>query len=189
MAADGPTLRREGKGMTGSAKTSEFLALFTRHQRRLYAYIRAQVRSPADADDILQEASAVLWRKFGEFQPGTDFGRWACRVARLEILTHYRHRRRLIPVFSHTLQETLADELADLVEGVDERSEALTGCLEHMSGPARQLIEWRYQADVPVAQMAQRLGRSQSAIYKALGRIHDLLLECVERRLAENEVD
>jgi RNA polymerase sigma-70 factor (ECF subfamily) len=175
--------------MTDLTKTPEFLQLFTRHQRRIYAYIRAQVRSPADADDILQETSAVLWRKIGEFQPGTDFGRWACRVARLEILTHHRHHSRLIPVFSQQLQETLADELVDLVETVDARHEALAGCLEQLSTRHRELIDRRYRANETVTRLAQRLRRSESTVYKILSRIHDMLFQCVQRSLAGSEVD
>ena len=76
-------------------KTREFVQLLLASQRRLYAFIRAQVRSRNDADDLLQQTSAVLWEKFADFQPDGDFARWACGVARLEVLTHLRNQRRL----------------------------------------------------------------------------------------------
>ena len=47
---------------------AEFLRLFLQHQRRVYALILALLPNGPDADDILQETSAVLWQKFGEFE-------------------------------------------------------------------------------------------------------------------------
>ena len=67
--------------MPESSRTDAFLELYAAAQRRVYAYIRTQVLSSADADDVMQDATTVLWRKFDQYQPGTDFVRWACRVA------------------------------------------------------------------------------------------------------------
>jgi DNA-directed RNA polymerase specialized sigma24 family protein len=39
----------------------------------MYTYIRSQVLSAHDADDIFQEVGAVLWKRFDEYRPDTDF--------------------------------------------------------------------------------------------------------------------
>jgi hypothetical protein len=41
-----------------------FLALFTKCQGRLQAFIRALVHDPTQADDVFQATSLVLWRSF-----------------------------------------------------------------------------------------------------------------------------
>jgi hypothetical protein len=40
---------------------------------------------------VLQDTSAVLWRRFHEFQEGTHFDRWACRVAKISKLQRRRN--------------------------------------------------------------------------------------------------
>ena len=54
-------------------KNRQFLRLFLQNQRRLYAYILTLLPNRADADDVLQEASLVMWDKFDEDNPPADF--------------------------------------------------------------------------------------------------------------------
>ena len=100
--------------MSDNSKTDEFVALYTNSQRQIYAYIRSQVLSPFDADDILQETSAILWRKFDEFRQGTDFVRWACRIARLEVLTYHRHHKRWLSIFSDEAADAISEKVLEL---------------------------------------------------------------------------
>jgi RNA polymerase sigma-70 factor (ECF subfamily) len=51
----------------------DFGRLFVRYQSRIYGFIRSLVVHRDDAEDLLQETASVLWRKFGEFRPGSDF--------------------------------------------------------------------------------------------------------------------
>src|SRR5262249_38382853 len=46
------------------AKGKLFLRLFLQHERRLYAYILTLLPNRADADDVLQEVSLVMWEEF-----------------------------------------------------------------------------------------------------------------------------
>ena len=43
---------------------------------------------PLDAEDVLQEANLVLWRKFDQYQEGTNFFAWACQIIRYEVLKY-----------------------------------------------------------------------------------------------------
>ena len=51
-----------------------FTRLFLRNQKRIAGLIFSLVPQGAEADDVMQETCAVMWRKFGEFAPGSDFG-------------------------------------------------------------------------------------------------------------------
>ena len=55
------------------AREHRFLQLFLAHERRIYSYILALVPVWADADDLLQQTSVVLWQKLDQFEPGTNF--------------------------------------------------------------------------------------------------------------------
>ena len=89
----------------------EFVQRLTASQRRLYAFIRSQVYSRNDADEVMQQTTAVLWEKYELFRPDGDFVRWACGIARLEVLAHFRNRRRLRVVFDDNVADAVVDRL------------------------------------------------------------------------------
>src|SRR4051812_23964504 len=74
----------------GPLQVESFLRLWEAHRRRVFHFILALLPAVQDAEDVLQETSIVLWRKFGEFEPGTNFLSWAHKVAHFEVLRHRR---------------------------------------------------------------------------------------------------
>jgi DNA-directed RNA polymerase specialized sigma24 family protein len=48
-----------------------------------------------------------------------------------------------------------------------------------------QLIQYRYSTGVTARQTAVDLRRPESTVYKALARIRETLLRCVEHKLAQ----
>lgn len=165
--------------------TREFLQLFTQSQRHVYGYIRAQVRCLSDADDVLQETSVVLWEKFAEFDSSASFTRWACGIARRQLLAHYRKSGRFRPLFSDEVDEKFVDQLTHALEAEDERTEALSHCIDELQPRHRELLTLRYADEHEIRDIATRVDRSESAIYKALAKIHDALFDCIELKMME----
>ena len=56
---------------------AQFVQRLMEHRSMLHSFVFAIARDPHLTEDILQEVSVVLWSKFSEFKPGTDFGAWA----------------------------------------------------------------------------------------------------------------
>jgi RNA polymerase sigma-70 factor, ECF subfamily len=100
--------------MSDHDQETRFSSLLRQHYRRLFAYVYAIVRSYPDAEDVLQQASLVLWEKFDDYQPETDFFNWACRVARLEAMRLLRQQRRYRAHFSEAFQLRLAAAMAGI---------------------------------------------------------------------------
>lgn len=161
----------------------EFTRLLLRHQRRVASLIFALVPRGADADDVLQETCAVMWRKFGEFQPGTDFGAWALRIARFQVMGYYNRQRRARARLSDETIETLAETIADLRWESSERAEALRECVSQLKARDFELVRRRYTADESIGEIAASLGGTADSIYKALSRLHLRLLACVTAKL------
>jgi len=166
-------------------REDRFLQLFLANERRIYAFILSLVPSWSDADDLLQETSAVLWRKLDEFEPGSDFVAWALRIARYEVLNYRKRQNRDRGLFSAETEELLAQHAVDMAHVSDDRRDALKACLEKLSVRDRELIRLRYQPGATTRDVSERVGRSLKAVYKALNRIHEQLLLCVRRGLAE----
>ena len=52
-----------------------FAELFRDCYRQLFVYVHALVRNYTDAEDVVQQASLVLWRKFDEYRARHEFPR------------------------------------------------------------------------------------------------------------------
>jgi RNA polymerase sigma factor (sigma-70 family) len=61
----------------------------------IHGFVAAMIPRTADVDDVFQEVSMSLWRKFEDFEPGTDFAAWAIQSARFYVLKHYERQRQL----------------------------------------------------------------------------------------------
>jgi RNA polymerase sigma-70 factor, ECF subfamily len=162
----------------------EFVQRLTAGQRRIHAFIRSQVCSRDDADEVMQQTTTVLWEKYGSFRQDGDFVRWACGVARLEVLTHLRNSRRVRVMLGDDVAEAVGRKLADAAVDVDLRIDMLVECMKDLAGRDRDLIERHYRSRQSVAEIAAALGLSESSVYKRLSHSRDMLYECIQQRLS-----
>jgi RNA polymerase sigma-70 factor (ECF subfamily) len=154
----------------------------TRHQPRLRGFIRCLLLEAEHVEDVLQETNMVLWRKANEFQPGTDFWKWASQVARFQVLSHWKRRNRDRHVFDLGLVEELATLVEKTTEEADLRQAALKRCLEKLPSPQRQLLDMRYSQQQSVEQITAAIGRPNGSIRQTLYRIREALLRCIEKQ-------
>jgi RNA polymerase sigma-70 factor (ECF subfamily) len=171
----------------GGPKVERFAQLLAKCQRRVFLYALGLVHNATDAEEILQQTNLVLWRKFDQYQPGTDFARWACRIAYYEVLKYRSRRAREARLFSSDFVETLAVESEAAMDQWGARRDALVQCLGKLSGKDRHLVLQRYQEDATTRSVAEALGRSIQGTRKSLHRIRMALLACIERTLAAEE--
>ena len=157
--------------------------MLLQNHKRIMGLILALVPNGPDADDILQETSAVLWRRFGEFEPGTNFSAWALRVARFQVMSHYGRRKRMQARLSDETIESLTDRLAQPSWDSPARVEALRQCLTRLRPRELELIRRRYNEEQKVPEIASDMNSTVHAIYKALNRVHLALLRCTRAAL------
>lgn len=160
-----------------------FLRLFTANEPALRAFVRSLVPTLADANDVMQEVALVLWRKFGEYNTGEDFRRWAFGVARFKVLAWHRDRSRDRHVFGEEITEFLANEATERADRFEAQREALRLCLEKLPVEQRRLMDSVYASGASVANLAARSGQTVMALYKKLHRIRMALVECTRRFL------
>ncbi|MEX0704282.1 MAG: sigma-70 family RNA polymerase sigma factor [Planctomycetales bacterium] len=175
------------RGEAAAGRGEEFVQLFTRHQRRLYLYVLAQVGDPVEAEEILQETNIVIWSKFDQFETGTNFHAWACRIATYEVLKHRERKRRDKLYFSDEFIQAVAAEGRFDSDQSDLRRLALIDCLKKLRKRDRELVRRRYAPGESGKSIAETLGRPVNSVYQSLGRIRRTLLECITRRVAAAE--
>ena len=158
---------------------AELVGLLTRNQRKIFAYIYTLVPHRADAEDILQETSMTIYEKFAEFDPGTDFVAWANRIAWWKVKQAQQKFARSKVVFNEEVMEAVMATAGTMEEEMSDRHEALGSCLKKLNERDRRMVLTRYESGSGVERAAAQAGRSLQAAYKALGRIRQLLLDCV----------
>lgn len=162
-----------------------FADLLRESHRDLFVFIYALVQNRADAEDVYQQTTMVLWSKFAEFTPGTNFAAWATRVAHLTARHFIRSRRRQHLYFSDEILDSLREVYRP--QGPEHhatRMEALSTCIEKLPARDRSLIHRCYAGDSDVAGIAASEQRSAASVYQAIYRIRKNLFGCVQRTLA-----
>jgi RNA polymerase sigma-70 factor (ECF subfamily) len=172
--------------MDQDKRTLEFLKLFVRHQQEIYAYILTLVPHVHDADDLFQDGMIVMWQKFDQFQPGTNFAAWGVQIMRFQILDYRRNLARDKRVLMEDfLFETLMDHMPTIQDETAVRIEALRKCLTLLDDRSKRIIKMRYERNISVEKIALYLKLSRRHIYHVLGQINSTLLRCMRRKLAE----
>jgi RNA polymerase sigma-70 factor (ECF subfamily) len=164
---------------------TRFLRLFTTNELAIRAYVRRLVPTRSDADDVMQDVSVVLWRKFGDFQTGGNFRAWAFAIARFEALSWRRDKARDRLVLDDEVVAKLADETAEAEPQLQRQREALEGCMQKFPEAQRGLLMQAYQSEHRIQDVARKSGRSIKGFYQWLHRVRGMLLECIHRSLAE----
>lgn len=163
--------------------TKAFLELYAKHQREIYVYLRAHIPTGSDIDDVFQDSCLVLWEKFDQYRPETNFRAWAFSVVRLRILKYYERQNRFSQLLNPEVAALLAKEFQAVGETVGWRVEALRNCLEKLQPQEKLLLQQRYESTKTVREISQKLHRTESAVYKTLNKIHRSLFNCVKTQL------
>lgn len=163
----------------------EFLRLLLENQRRVFAYILTLVPNRNDAEDILQDTSVVLWEKFDEFRPGTDFVAWGCRIAYLKVQNFYRKQGRSKVTFNDEVLALVSHDATEAAPELNERHEHLRRCLEKLSERDRTLVMARYEAGGSPASAAEQASRPIKSVYQSLIRIRRALFDCVSNSISQ----
>jgi len=158
--------------------------LYVANERRIYGYIFTLIHNWSATEDILQETAQVMWSKFGDFKPGTDFVAWGLRIARYQVMDYWKRQDS-----KTTFNKKLLDELARRAQDhggtrEDRRHEALKRCLQKLTERDRRLVEMRYALDTTIQSIAERLGWHTKSVYRSLKRIRFQLFQCVQRTIA-----
>lgn len=166
-------------------RQEEFVRLLNEAHGLLLRYAMSLLGNRHDAEDVLQRASVVMWRRFATFEPGTDFIAWATTVAFYEVRNFQRLTGRCRLRFDDELMHTLAAERVEHVRQWSHRNEALELCVAKLDTTSRALVEAIYTDGTPVHEIARQQGYAAKTLHNKLSFIRRLLAECVQRRLKE----
>jgi len=170
-----------------TTKRQEFEKLVRANQTGLLGFLVSLTGNLADSEDLAQECITVLWKKFNEFEKGTNFGAWARSTAFFLFKNHSRKGFAKKMTFDTDIMERLASMENIFHDSRSSRLQFLSECLSEINDKERDLILSRYEPGRTVADLAAQLGCNVKSVYNSLARIRLILAECMKRKQSETE--
>ncbi len=172
--------------MNQDKNVREFVSLLTSHQSKINSYVLTLVPNYADADDIMQETTKVMWAKFADFEIGTNFLSWGVSIAHYRVLEYRRKQKRLKQVrLSDEVFEKLNVAAKKKQDNTTEYISFLKKCFKLLNDDDKRVILLRYHDDLKTKEVAGRVGKSVQSIYRNLSRIQESLLRCIRKNSFE----
>lgn len=170
----------------GGAADPDFVALLTRHQPDIWAFILVQLPGHPDVEDILQETNVALWTNRHRFEAGTDFITWSFTVAKFVVLRHLKKgKRSRWLVFRSELLDLISVEAPEVFGDGARRLHWLEACIGKLRFEDRELLRSRYHEHGSLEEYGRRVGRSAASLSVTLHRIRAALRTCIERGLSQ----
>ena len=175
-----------------SGNGTAFEAIVRAYEKPIRAWATMHCPPGGDADDIAQCTFIAAFRRLADFEVGTNFEAWLFAIARYQLMTEMNRLRRLADYRSRFAPELINRELTRRAEQAPssfegERLTWLDECLQKLTPDSRMLLDWRYDEQISVAEMAERSNRSTPAIKKALFVLRRTLRRCIEQKASATE--
>ena len=131
------------------------------------------------ARDLVQSTVCKVIEKLDSYRAEAPLFTWLCAVCKNEVAAHYRRldrRPREVGLDEDDGVVAAAGAFASPTAGVEERLELLERrdrvhiALDRLPPAYARAVEWRYLEDVPVTEIARRLGSSYKAAESLLSR-------------------
>ena len=142
-------------------QTVDLDRIYTEYSGKVMGYIRARVRSSADAEDIHSEVFEKILRKIEGFDPSkASLNTWIFTITRNTVIDHFRRTRP-----TEELDENLSDNLEldeDLLNA--ETLSELAAALRKLPQQMMDIIVLRYYDGKPLTEIAELMNLSYGAV-------------------------
>lgn len=142
-------------------QTVDLDRIYTEYSGKVMGYIRARVRSSADAEDLLSEVFEKILRKIEDFDPSkASLNTWIFTITRNTVIDHFRRTKP-----TEELDENLTDSL-ELDEGLlnAETLGELAAALRKLPQQMMDIIVLRYYDGKPLTEIAEMMNLSYGAV-------------------------
>jgi RNA polymerase sigma-70 factor (ECF subfamily) len=169
-----------------------YAELCRRHSKQILGTVLRITRDVADAEDTLQEALLKAYVHIGRFEGRSAFSSWLTRIAVNSALMLLR-KKRFQPVYSFESGPDADDfKLTEPMETSYNPEESciqnaledkLVDAIRYLPPTLQVVMQIRYRKDASIAEIAQMLDISESAVKSRLRRARSQ----IRRHLDENQ--
>ncbi len=144
-----------------------FGELYEAHFDKIYRYVTIRIGDKTEAEDMTQQVFLKALQSVSSFQwKGVPFAAWLFRIAHNQVVDHLRKKNKQAAIIP---DESLlsSDNNPQLLVERRLDTEQLLLATKRLTEAQRQVISLRFTSDLPIAQVAKIMGKSQGAV-KAL---------------------
>jgi RNA polymerase sigma-70 factor, ECF subfamily len=189
IAADPPDIFLVAAAKDGDHQA--YAELCRRHSKQILRTVLRITRDVADAEDTLQEALLKAYIHIGGFEGRSAFSSWLTRIAINSALMSSRKKRsQLVYSFESDpeIDEFNLPEPAETSPSPEESciqnalEDELVQAIRYLSPTLRAVMQILYREDASVAQIAEMLGISESAVKSRLLRARSKIRARLKQR-------
>ena len=142
-------------------QTVDIDQIYTEYSGKVMGYIRARVRSKAEAEDLHSEVFEKILRKIEGFDPTkASLNTWIFTVTRNTVIDHFRRSRP-----GEELDENMSDD-TEIDEGLlqTESLSELAAALRKLPQQLMDIVVLRYYDGKPLTEIAKIMNLSYGAV-------------------------
>ena len=144
-----------------------FAQLYEEHFDKIYRYVALRIRDRAEAEDITQQVFLKALRSISSFRwKGIAFSAWLFRIAHNQMVDYLRKKTKQAAVPIDEVQVSVSSDPQLLLEQ-RLNIEQLISATKRLTEAQREVISLRFAGELPIAQVARVMGKSEGSI-KAL---------------------
>jgi RNA polymerase sigma-70 factor, ECF subfamily len=146
-----------------------FSELYENYFDKIFRYIALKIGDRTEAEDMTQQVFLKTLKSLPSFKwQDVPFSAWLYRIAHNEIVDHLRRssRRQITELTEDITPDDPSQNPQHTVE-VRYDFEQLISAAHHLTTAQREVIALRFSSDLPIAEVARIMGRSEGAV-KAL---------------------
>ena len=163
-------------------QTVDIDQIYTEYSGKVMGYIRARVRSKAEAEDLHSEVFEKILRKIEGFDPTkASLNTWIFTVTRNTVIDHFRRSRP-----GEELDENLSDD-TEIDEGLlqTESLSELAAALRKLPQQLMDIVVLRYYDGKPLTEIAKIMNLS----YGAVKLRHQNAIMLLKEQLMDEEIE
>ena len=144
-----------------------FAQLYEANFNKIYRYVALRIGNETEAEDVTQQVFINALKSISSFRwKGIPFSAWLFRIAHNQVVDYLRKKTRQATA---PLDESLVSHDDNLQLAAERKLdiEQLVSATRHLTQAQREVISLRFAGELPIAQVAKVMGKSQGAI-KAL---------------------
>jgi len=144
-----------------------FAQLYEKHFDKIYRYVALKIGNQAEAEDMAQQVFLNALESISSYKwKGIPFSAWLFRIAHNQVVDYLRKRTRR-PATSLDESLTVSDSDPQRMAERKLDIEQLILATRQLTPVQQEVICLRFAGELPIAQVAKIMGKSQGAV-KAL---------------------
>lgn len=156
----------------------DFITCYEAYFERVNRYLRVRVDRTWDADDLTAIVFTKAYEHYDDYDPRSSFGSWIFRIAHNTYIDFLRRQRERVEddrFFNIRVDDTWQPEKRTI--GREEMAR-LRECFRRLPEEQRDVLILRFFGELKIAQIAEVLDKSESAVkmiaHRGIRRLREL---------------